>query len=342
LPVRVTVTDRVSGPNGYVVKITEAKGVAMAWDATRERFYLSVPDPTFAERAHSVVAFDPTAGHTTATAPVTSHPGALAISRDGAFLYVAPVYPEGQLERLRLPDLAADLSTRLIDSCGGACGATDVAVAPARPTVIAVGCEIHGGGLTTTAVVIFDGTTLRGSVDGTEPRSWLDVEEHFVAWGADTSRVFASSRVTPTLYDISVGATGVSVTNAEPAPTRGGVQLVGGLLYADNGSMVDPATFDRVASLVPRREGTDGVPLLIAVDSARNRAFAIALFNDLVLTGRGPMSLVSFDLAERSQIASIPLDSSLVYADLLRFGQDGLAVLAQGKLILVNGAFVAP
>jgi hypothetical protein len=38
----------------------------------------------------------------------------------------------------------------------------------------------------------------------------------------------------------------------------------------------------------------------------------------------------------------MPLDPTLVYEDLLRFGDDGLALLGYDRLILVNGTFVAP
>ena len=343
LPVRLTVTDRASGPNGYTVRITDATGVAMAWDSTRQRIYLAVPDPTGADRVHNVVAFDPAVGQISATVPVTSHPGALGISDDDAFLYVAPAYTEGQLERLRLPDLLADLSTPLIDFRGGSCHASDVAVAPSQPTVVALGCHLHVGGPSTTAVVIFDGTMLRGTVDGAVPNSGVDADAHYVAWGADANRVFASNVRNPMLYDISVDAAGVRVTDAASAPTSGHVRFATGLLYADNGSIFDPSTLARVATLVPQREGTDGVPLRVTVVAAQNRIFAIARFPDLPsIHFREPMSLVSFDLAQRTQIASIPLDPTLFYGDLLRFGNDGLALLGESRLILVNGAFVGP
>ena len=343
LPVRLTVTDHVSGPNGYAVRITDPIGVAMVWDSTRQRIYLSAPDPTGADQAHNVLAFDPVAGQVTATVPVTSRPGALALSDDGAFLYVAPAYAEGHLERLRLPNLLPDLSLLLIDSHGGSCHASGIAVAPARPTLVALGCALHVGGPNPTAVVVFDGTMLQGNVDGVLPNSGVEADPHHVTWGADSSRVFASNVRTPLLYDIAVGAAGVGTTAVAAAPAGGRITFSGGLLYSDNGSIFDPDTLAKVSTLVPQREGTDGVLSRIAVIAAENRIFAIARFPGLPLIHfRAPVSLVSFDLADKQEIASIPLDPTLSYGDLLYVGGDRLALLGERQLILVNGPFVAP
>jgi hypothetical protein len=343
LPVRLTVEDRVNGPNGYTVRITDTFGAAMAWDSTRQRIYLSSPDRSGADRVHNIVAFDPAVAQVSAIAPVTSRPNALAISDDGAFLYVAPAYTEGQLERLRLPELVADLSTPLIDFRGGSCRASDIAVAPSQPTVVALGCHLQVNGPSTTAVVILDDTTPRGTVDGVVPQSGISADPHYVAWGADAGQVFAANVRGQALYGISVGAAGVSVVDTASAPTLGRLRFAAGLLYADNGSIFDADTLDRVATLVPQREGTSGMPLRVLVAAAQNRIFAIARFPDLPhIHFAEPKSLVSFDLAQRTQIASMPLDPTLVYEDLLRFGDDGLALLGYDRLILVNGTFVAP
>jgi hypothetical protein len=343
LPARLTVTDRVSGPNGYAVTITEPLGVAMVWDATRQRIYIAAPDPTGADRVHNVLAFDPVAGQVTTTVPVTSRPGALALSDDDAFLYVAPAYVEGRLERLRPPNLLGDLTLPLIDSRGGSCHASDIAVAPARPALVAVSCQLHVGGPSETAVVVFDGTTLQGNVDGILPNSGVDADRHYVTWGAGSSRLFASNIRNPALRDIAVGAGSVSTTRVATAPAGGRIRFSGGLLYSDNGSIFDAGTLARMATLVPRREGADGVTLRVVVDAAQNRIFAIASFPSLPLIHfRPPMSLVSFDLAQRRQIASMSIDPTLSYSDLVRVGSDGLALLGERQLILVNGAFVRP
>jgi hypothetical protein len=343
LPVRLTVTDRVSGPNNYAVRVTDPIGVAMVWDSTRQRIYLAAPDPTGADRVHNVLAFDPVVGQITATVPLTSRPGALALSDDDTFLYVAPAYVQDRLERLRLPNLSADLSLPLIDSRGGLCHASDIAVAPARPALVALGCELHVMGPNPSSVVVFDGTTLQGSIDGVLPNSGIDADAHYVTWGAGPSRMFASNVRNPLLYDIAVDSAGVRTTDVVAAPAGGRVRFSDGLLYSDSGSIFDPDTHAKVSTLVPEREGTDGVPLRVIVVAAQNRIFAIARFPGLPLIHfREPMSLVSFDLAQRKQIASMPLDPTLIYSDLLRVGSDGLAMLGERHLILVNGAFVGP
>jgi hypothetical protein len=216
-------------------------------------------------------------------------------------------------------------------------------VAPARPTLVALGCELHVIGPNPTAVVVFDGTTLQGNVDGTLPSSGIDADPHYVTWGAGSSRVFASNLRTPVLYDIAVGAGNVRTTDVAAAPAGGRIRFSDGLLYSDNGSIFDPDTLARIATLVPQREGADGVTLRVVVVAAQNRIFAIANFPSLPpIHFRPPMSLVSFDLAQRRQVASIPLDPTLSYGDLLRVGSDGLALLGERQLILVNGAFVSP
>ena len=117
--------------------------------------------------------------------------------------------------------------------------------------------------------------------------------------------------------------TGGHILRTTSAATRGALHFANGLLYTDNGLIFDSTTLAQVGTLVARKDGTDGILQRVLVDHATNRIYAIVLFAELPADSLGfPISLVSFDLAQRTQIASIPLDPTLHFRDgkIVRWG----------------------
>jgi hypothetical protein len=273
----------------------------------------------------------------------------MAISDDSSVLYVGTAYSDDQLKRLRLPDLAEDISIDLgMNAEGQPYAARELAVAPSQPNIVAMARTIHPAGVNTAGVVVFDDATPRSEIVGAVPDLANGPVIDHITWGADDTRIFASnnSGQNTEVYDISVDASGGQIARTTDAATPGRLHFAADLLYADNGLIFDPATLAQVATLVPQRDGTNGVLSRVLVDPGTNRIYAIARFLQLPFDGFGwPISLVSFDLTQRAQIASVPLDTSYSFhlGHMVRWGPDGLALLSPGdELIFINGAFVAP
>jgi hypothetical protein len=345
LSLRVTVTDSVGGPNGYTVSVPDVAGTAMVWDELRQLIYLAKPDPTYLQIDQNIVVFDP-ASRASYAVPVVWRPGAMAISDDNSFLYVDARYTEDVLKRLRLPDLSEDLSVDLgVNANGQPYAASELAVAPSQPDTVAVARTIH---IETAGLVVFDDATPRSGIVGAVPDAANGPVIDHIAWGADETRMFASNDFgqNPEIYEVSIDANGGQIVRTTNAATRGRLDFEDGLLYTGNGLIFNTTTMTEVAGLVAQQDGTDGIILGVLADASTNRIYAIAVFPYLPpIALHFPLSLVSFDLTQRTQIASIPLDPTLRFlgGDMLRFGSDGLALLAPGEqLVLVNGLFVAP
>jgi hypothetical protein len=272
----------------------------------------------------------------------------MAISEDGQFLYVGTEEREDQqVKRLRLADFGEDATIDLGRNAEGfPYAARELSVAPSQPQIVAMARTIHPGGQTTAGLVVFDGTTPRSVIVGAVPDLANGPVIDHIAWGADATRIFASNESGhhPEVVEIAMDATGGHILRTAPAESRGALHFVNGLLYTDNGLIFDSTTLAQIGTLVARRDGTDGSLRRVLVDQATNRIYAIALFTELPADSLGfPISLVSFELTQRTQIASIPLNPALHFRDgrLVRWGHDGLAVSGD-RLMLVNGPFVAP
>jgi hypothetical protein len=123
-------------PDGTVTTIALSHR-ALVYDATRNRYYASVPG-SVPVGGNSIATIDPATGAVSTSAPVGSEPSALALSADGSVLYVG-LDGSGDVLRLRLPDMQELGRTRLpLDAFYGQLLADRMTVSPADPGVVAV------------------------------------------------------------------------------------------------------------------------------------------------------------------------------------------------------------
>jgi len=138
-------------------------------------------------------------------------------------------------------------------------------------------------------------------------------------------------------YSLGVDAAGaylVSDTRGILTQTGGHIDLVGGLIYADDGQVLDPTTNTLVGTF---NLATVGLPAsVVAVDTALNLAF----FATSDRTS-GTLNLLAFDATHFTPQRQISLSIAAVPTRLVRWGADGLAViLNNGTVLLVRGSFV--
>ncbi|NRF69481.1 hypothetical protein HLB44_20985 [Aquincola sp. S2] len=103
---------------------------AVIADPVRAVYYASVPSNTLGEVGRLAV-IDSATGQYTLSAPIGVDPGALAMSPDGAWLYLA-LGGSQELVRLSLPDMAVSRRTKLPGA------ASSIAVSPTESGVVAM------------------------------------------------------------------------------------------------------------------------------------------------------------------------------------------------------------
>lgn len=308
----------------------------LAWSASNQTLYLAVPgsDPVY---GNSIVAMNPNSGAVVSSQRVLSDPQALALSDDGTNLYTG-LLGSGAIESVALPALTPKLQIPLgwRALSGGARVALDLAVAPGSPNTLAAAIGSTdpvspgaGGELT-----IFDGATPRSN-------SAIPTIESFdsVQWGANASTVISADGedTALSLYTFNADSSGLSNEKIYGGAFQTFFNRIHydgatGLIYGDDGSVVDPGTGIRVGSFPPSGR--------VAVDGALKKAWVIpnqpfgATLGDLVIT--------ACDLTTRSSVGTLTIPN--VQGNVLRiirWGTNGLAFATDlGFVYVVSGNFV--
>jgi hypothetical protein len=312
------------GPNTQISALS-ISGLDMAWDATRGRLYVAVPDTT-SQTGDSIAVVDPATTTLTNTFHTGGRPSSLGPSDDGHYLYTG-FQTTNFVRRYTLPDFALDLTIPLNSGSNLLSHAEDVKVAPGHPNTVAVtmgnvGITARGAG----GLAIFDDAVQR-------PAALLLTgdDTYKLAWGKDSTQLFAHSDPnisSQTLYVFSVDGNGVTrraasgfgLTNLGLRPHY---DAVTNLVYGDGGRVSNPT--DASAAGVFQARG------LIVPDSKLNRAFILR--GDVNVYGTTIYRLDIFDLGRQTLLKSISIPGVTGYpTQLLRWGDQGLAFLtyAQG------------
>ena len=290
----------------------------IAYDAVRGRIWASVPgsDP---QRGNTVTAIDPTTGVIGASISVGSEPGPLAISDDGAYLYVglsgAPL-----VVRVNLATGARDLDIDMGTGGLGDLRAEDLVVLPGSPRTFAVSrrntcCSPRHEG-----VAIYD--------DGT--RRSLTTQGHTgsnrITRLTSAARLFGYNNETT---EFGVRTIAVTTAGLVEETVRGGViggfsqdiEYDGGLIYATNGALIDPETISLLGAFP-----TGGI---VEPDVGNGR---VHFFAGTTVRTYHYRSFAFIGLADITAASG-----SLT---LIRWGSDGLAFRTATQVVLVRGTLV--
>lgn len=189
---------------------------ALIYDATRSRYYASVPGSEVGN-GNRIAIIDAATGDLTYSAPVGSNPAQMALPADGSALYVG-LNGSGEVVKLRLPDFTELQRTRLpIDPFFGQLFAENISVSPVDPDVIAVslfrvGVSPRHGGV----------ALVRGGV--LQPRRTQDhTGSNLVVFGVDGQSVYGFNNETSEfgLRRLSVLADGLTEVQVVQATGAG-------------------------------------------------------------------------------------------------------------------------
>lgn len=310
----------VAGGTSYAVYDLPAQ--SLAWAPTQGLLYASLPSGAKG-LGNSIAAFDPVAGAVTTSTYVGSEPAQLALSGDGTTLYAALAGATG-VAQVAVPSLAPGPTLRLGD---GTIYPSTVEVAPGSSSTLAiVRLDRY---VMQTSVAVYDGATRRAATASAD----FDFD---VQWGADASTLYRLGGATWRYVEpLAVDAGGVAhtTTNITSLSATGprAMHFAGGLLYADDGTIYDPASRTIRASI------PGGTGSVLAVDAASGLGFFAS--NNPSASG---LVVAAVDLAHGNTVGRLALPDVTGQAlQVVRWGSDGLALATTtGQLVIVRGNLV--
>jgi hypothetical protein len=324
ITVTYNVTPTMPGPQGYSVRRSAQAVADIIWSESRDALYGAVPaqSPNYPS---NVIVIDPVTETVGSSAAVGFDPSLLALSDDESMLYVS----ERNGDAIRR-FTTAPLGTDVLISLGNdpyppgteELFAADMRVAPGQPHVLAVRRNANLSGREGLGIVIYDDAVRRPEVAQISPFSdWGNI-----AWDPDGTRLYSQRAV------LTVTANGPVFASNLPG-TYGRLHYENGLIYADEGQVVDPAagTFTWFS--------TNGRARALAVDVASNRAY----FATHAFSNEAPYVEV-FNLLTRERVGEAmlpPFATNARATRIVRYGVDGLAIVnSANELYLVQGPLI--
>ncbi len=307
-------------------------------DPLHQVIYLSVPSVA-GPNGNTISVLDPASGAVTSSQFAGSEPDVIAISDDSQFLY-AGIDGSASVQRFILPGLQPDINYSLgAESFLGPYFALDLQVAPAAPHTTAVTLangtvvdhSADGG------IVIFDDASPRPMIaKGFGPGGGGTSSYDSLQWGSDATALFAANDEDTgfDFYTLSVSSAGVILDGDyemrfSSFSNRIHFDRGSGLIYSDDGHILNPSDGDPVATLA--------VSGPMVPDSTLNTAFFVFMGNE-----SGTFTVESFDMTHFTPINSITIsNASGSPVRLIRWGNNGLAFnTSGGQVYLIGGNFV--
>ncbi|MGI4828544.1 MAG: beta strand repeat-containing protein, partial [Janthinobacterium lividum] len=283
---------------------------------------------------NSLVSVDPTQGTVVTTATLNGTPDRIAISDDGAYLYVS-LPSTAEIARFKLPSLTPDLRWTI------PAAAQDLKVAPGLPHTLAVS-DIDASQASST-VRVYDDAVARPNHPAV---SYAGNSFDTLAWGATASVLYATnSRGSGgPEYVLTVDGNGPTLASTYNSALGNFLKRLvfdkaTNRLYDGYGNIVDPGTGGRNGQFTLRNtlsyEQND-----VAVDAPGNRAFVLnGNYISSTYTSQ-TQDLQAFDLGSFSYINALAIPG-LSGSHLVRWGASGLAIGGGSQIFLIDGTFVS-
>jgi trimeric autotransporter adhesin len=329
----------------YSIVNVSANGIA--FDPFTRKIYATLPSASTSPTGNSVIAVDPETGIVGTPINVGSEPNVMAETTDGNYLYIG-LSGADRLAKFSLPKQTLVATYPLQVGTTGNVAATWLSAMPGNDNTLAIDTGNIGG-----SVGIFD---ISGSTGAFRP-NFTGVYTGNYPTFADASHFYAYDNYTSgaEFYRFSVDANGATQIDDTTLEGLGGYgqsfKLENGIVYGSNGGIIDPSTTppSQIATLSTFGSAGDG----IVPDAPTNKDFLI-LEN---LAGEfGSNTLARYNTTQYVQESTLTLPSAadggqLAY-DMLRWGQDGLALRASeynastssstAQILLLRGPFVLP
>jgi trimeric autotransporter adhesin len=326
------------------------------FDPYTQQLYASVIPGATQVTGNSLVTIDPTTGVIGTPIPVASQPDKMALSDDGQILYVNQ---DGSDSVGRFNMLSKTLEFSFPATAGASL--RDVAVLPGSENTVAVDLGEDFGLLLYDIDPLQQTGTARGNPTGPYTGSSLQF------LNASTLLAFDIDTTGATFDEYPVTSTGLtgSYTNQYTLNSFSAFRLSGGIAFADAGGVANPSStppqsmgvFLPIIPTTSPYSYYDTYEQLVAPDTSLSRVFFAAYppVSSTPSNSQPPVGLVAYDEVSYLPSAVVSLTTlstalppggsgaSASLTDLLRWGQDGLALLTSaGQIAILRGPFVLP
>ena len=324
LGLRTAFSAATSEPNEDRVRIIALPTNDIVFNPADQTLYASIPG-TAPGIGNSIGRIDPYTGGIFGHTLIGSDPAKLALSSDGSVLYtyLAGAFSVGKY------DVASQTSAGKFpvgqDSFYGLFTASDLAVSPDDPNVVAVARQKQGVSPPQHGVAVFNSgvqlpLTGPGHSNGSDN----------LAFGGNGQTLFGTGSYS-SLTTMSVTASGVTVVNTANFGS-GSLKYAGGRIFTSSGHIIDAAT-QTLLGTIPNVATSAFVP-----DVAVGRVYYLTQddYNSANWTLR------AFDVNTFTQVGSMPIANvSGTATSLVRWGTNGLAFrTSASQLFLVQSSLI--
>jgi len=297
---------------------------------------------------NTIVAITPETATVGAPVPIGSQPENMALTDDGQILYILLIGSESVARFNMLTQQAGFTASLPNNSIYGSISPRDIAAQPGTENTIVVDL---GEGI---GNAIFDfnpaaqSAAIRGNASGPYTGSclqFLDANDMFAFDIDTTGSTFNHYTITGAGYSYYANFTTSTLNNF------GCIKLSGGLAYANAGGVANPTTVPATqlgVFLGLNSGGTFSNLHAFAPDTSLQRAFFMAnttTNTSGVMDGIAAYNQSNYLLSTRLPLGIETIEGNTSYTgvDLIRWGQDGLALLTSGgHIYLLRGATVVP
>jgi trimeric autotransporter adhesin len=309
------------------------------YNAADGLIYASIPGSAGEGLGNTIAGIDPTSGVIIKTIFVGSEPTRMALSSDGTQLFVG-LNGAGAVRQVNLTTATAGIQFSL----GGGPGvynppytAQGLAVLPGQPNSVAV---YGSNGI----VTIFDSGVARAKTSS-GLSVYFNQNSGSLSFGSSASTLYLNSQSTSAnLYSLTIDATGV--TGATALGNGGGstIQYDNSRLYLPTGAVVNASTGSQLGqfSTTSTNGGSSSTPVAatgpVVSDSTLGHAWVvnsnqILAFDETTFNPTGSTPLTGIGSYPSSSFNDVP-------ADLIRWGQNGLAFHTASQLYVLQSPIV--
>jgi hypothetical protein len=316
----------------------------IVYNAVDGLIYASVAGSAGEGLGNTIAGIDPNSGIIIKTIFVGSEPTRIALSSDGTQLFVG-LNGAGSVRQVNLTTATAGMQFSL----GGGPGvynppyvAQGLAALPGQPNSVAV---YGNNGI----VTIFDSGVARAKTSA-GLNTYFNQNQGGLAFGSSASTLYLSAyTVGSYLYSLTVDATGVTAAKQLGNGSGTTVQYDNGRLYLPTGTVVDASTGSQLGQFSTTNSSSNtNTPVAvtgpIVSDSTLGLAWVVPS-SSFVNTSQ----VLAFDESTFNPVGSLPVTGIGSYpansfnsnpADLIRWGQNGLAFHTASQLYVLHGPIV--
>jgi trimeric autotransporter adhesin len=313
----------------------------IVYNAVDGLIYASIAGSAGEGLGNSIAGIDPNTGVILKTIFVGSEPTRIALSSDGTQLFTG-LNGAGAVRQVNLTTATAGVQFSL----GGGPGvynapyvASGLAALPGQPNSVAV---YGNNGI----VTIFDSGVARAK-SSSGLSAYFNQNYGGLAFGSSAWTLYLNSQsIGSNLYTLTIDATGITAATQLGRGNAGGttVQYDNGRLYLSSGAVVDAGTGNQLgqfSTTSPISTTPTAVSGPVVSDSTLGRAWIVPAS---VLENTN--QILAFDESTFNPTGSLPVTGMGSYpsnsfnstpADLVRWGQDGLAFHTSSQLYVLHG-----